>query len=585
MPPCSQRHLVFGLALVGAAACRPAPPTFASHAAILAEAPPEHRTLTYAGGNHEFLDPAKIAESAGHHLMLNVFEGLYTYNRGDGPPVPAMATHHEVTADGLHYTFHLRPGVVWADGVALTAHDFVYGWRRVLLPATASRSAQLLWVLQNGKAINEGALIDVNQLGVRARDDLTLEVTLQRPTAYFVHLVCEMPYVAQPRHVIEKLGTGWAMPGTLVGNGPYALAEDEPRKRTVLVKNPRYFAAVDVFLDHIELLATESEQTVYDWFEVGRTQWHGDWTLPMEKLPYLRASGRPDFHTDPKLCSYYFSLRVDRPPLDDVRVRRALNLAIDKERLALHVMKGNQPVATNAVPDLFAKSHGYTALRGPGFDPEAARALLAAAGHPRGIGLPPIELVHNTGEGHRVIAEFVQRSLEENLGVRVTLANMEWGTLLKKLLRGEFSVGRSSWCADYPDPLTFLEVFHSDSPSNYSGYKSNEYDAILAAIGNEPDLGARNAHIRRAEEMLVRDLPLLPMYHYTWSYLLKPYVLGYERHMQDQHPLKYVRWATPAEQVRLRKGERVALGPLPGAVGRVTGAVELAAPVTAAGPL
>jgi oligopeptide transport system substrate-binding protein len=557
-------HLVIALAAVALAACTR---TSASEASLAA--PPPHRTLTYAGGNHEHLDPAKIAETAGHHLMLNVFEGLYLYNRGDGPPVPAMATHHEVSADGLRYRFHLRDGLRWSDGKVLTAHDFVFSWRRVLDPKTASRSGQLLWVVAGAQAYNEGKTSDPASVLVRAPDDRTLTVTLTRPTPYFPQLVCEMPYVATPRHVVEKLGDAWARPATLVHNGAFSLVEDEPRKRTVLVRNPRYWDAGNVFLDRIEMLATESEQTLYDWYEVGRTQWGGDWSLPLDKVPALRASGRPDFHTDPKLCSYYFSLRVDRPPLDDVRVRRALDLGIDKERLVLHVLQGGQSVATNAVPDLFQKSHGYKVLQGSGFDPERARRLLAEAGYPRGIGLPTIELLHNTGEGHRVLAEFVQRNLQDNLGVRVTLVNLEWGTLLKTLKRGDFAIGRASWCADYPDPLTFLEVFHSAAPSNYGRYKSSEYDEVLRQIQHEPDTAKRNGYVRQAETILARDVPFVPIYHYTWSYLIRPWVLGYERHAQDQHPLKYVRWATEAELNRIQAGEELHLPPLPGAVSTV----------------
>ena len=526
-----------------------------ANAAILAENPPSDRSFAFAGGGMEFLDPAKVAETAGHHLMMNIFEGLFVYNRGDGPPVPAMATGREVSADGKIWRIHLRNGITWSDGVPITAADFVWSWQRVLDPKTASRSAQLLWFLKGGKAFNEGADSDPSHVGVRALDALTVEVELENPTPFFDHLLCEMPFVPTPRHAVERFGDQWATPEHIVSNGPFLLDKHENRVVSVLKKNPRYFDAKNVYLEAITLYHTESDQTAFDWYEVGKTQWHGDVALPIDKIPILLHSGRADFHTDPKSCSYYFSIRVDKPPLDNPLVRRAISLAIDKERLALHVLKGGQPVATNAVPDLFQISHGYKIFRGEGFNPQKARELLAEAGYPRGIGLPPIEFIFNTGEGHRVIAEYVQRNLQENLGIRMQLANMEWGTLLKTLLSGNYAIGRSSWCGDYPDPLTFLEVFHSDSKSNYSGYHSAEFDATIAAIKAEPDLQKRNNHVRRGEEILARDLPLLPMYHYTWSYLVKPYVLGYERHMQDAHPLKYIRYANDAELLQMRAGQ------------------------------
>ncbi len=533
-------------------------------AQLLAEPLPADRHLSFASGGMEFLDPAKVAETAGHHLMMNVFDGLYVYNRGDGPPVPSMAQAHEVSADGKTWTVHLRPGVSWSDGVPVTADDFVWSWRRVLDPKTASRAAQLLWFLDGAQAFNEGAATDPETVGVHALDERTLVIQLKNPTPFFLDLLCEMPYVATPRHAVEKWGDAWIHPDKIVSNGPFLLVKHEDRVVSELVKNPRYWDAAHVWLEKISVLHTESDQTAFDWYEVGKTQWQGDTSLPVDRAPSLRASGRPDFHSDPKLCSYYFSVRVDRPPMDDVRVRKAVNLAIDKERLALHILRGGQPVATNTVPDLFRASHGYTPFAGDAFDPERARQLLADAGHAQGRGLAPITLYFNTGEGHRLIAEFVQRNLQENLGVQVQLANMEWGTLLKTLLAGDFAIGRSSWCADYPDPLTFLEVFHSQSKANYSGYKSAEYDGVLAAIQAEPDLTRRNVLVRRAEEILNRDMPLTPLYHYTWSYLLRPFVLGYERHAQDMHPLKYIRWATPAEWARIRRGEIVHLPPLPG---------------------
>ena len=551
--------------LVFVACSRRIEPSLQTTDSLLRESLPQHREFAFASGSQEFLDPAKVAETAGHHLMMNVFEGLYVYNRGDGPPVPAMATHHEVSPDGRTYTVHLRSGITWSDGQPITAQDFVWSWRRVLDPKTASRSAQLLWFLKGGKAFNEGSITDADTIGVHALDEHTLRIDLADPTPFFDHLLCEMPFVPTPRAVIERWGDQWTQPGHIVSNGPYVLAEHAPRKWSVLKKNPRYFAANDVYMQTIRIYDTESEQTAFDWYEVGKTQWHGDVGLPMDKVPALRESGRVDLRTDPKLCSYYYSVRVDQPPLNDPRVRRALALAIDRERLALHVLRGGQIVSTGAVPDLFEKTHNYRTLRGEAYNPEQARQLLAAAGYPRGIGIPPIVLYFNTGEGHRVIAEFVQRNLQENLGIRVQLANMEWGTLLKTLLSGQFSIGRSSWCADYPDPLTFLEVFESESKSNYSGYKSVEYDEVIAAIRKEPNLQRRNAILRRAEEILDRDLPFLPMYHYTWTYLIRPYVLGYENHMQDQHPLKYVRYATPAEWARIRQGEAIHLAPLPAA--------------------
>ncbi len=531
------------------------------NAQLLDQAAPRTRVFSLASSAHEFLDPARIAETAGQHLMLNVFEGLYTYNRGDGPPVPAMATHHEQSPDGLVWTFHLREGLVWSDGTALTARDFVWSWRRVLDPKTASRSAQLLWFIKGAKAFHAGETTDPETIAVHALDGRTLQVTLDHPTPFFDELVCELAYAPTPRHVVERWGLDWTRPEHLVSNGPFLLVEDQPRVRATLRRNHRYFDASSVFLDEVRVLLSDDDQTALDWYEVGRTQWLGDRALPIDKVPSLLGARRVDLRSDPKLCTYYYSLRVDRPPLNDPRVRRALMLAIDRERLSRHVLRGGQPAAGTAMPDLFGASHGYHALQVPSYDVERAQQLLAEAGYPKGVGLPPIELLHNTGDGQRLIAEVIQRDLWDHLGVRVTVASQEWGSMLKRLLAGDFAIGRSSWCADYPDPLTFLEVFRSDAEANYSGYRSPEFDATVDAIRAETRRDPRNALIRKAEVILDRDLPYLPMFHYTNTTLVRPYVIGLEPHREDKHPLKYVRWATSAEWLRIRSGERIHLPP------------------------
>ncbi len=545
------------LALLG---CSPRPrTTLADNHTVLAQTPPKDRILRFASTSAELLDPAQVADTAGHHLMMNVFEGLYVYNRGDGPAVPAMAQSRDVSADGLTWTFHLRTNLRWSDGTPLTAEDFAWSWLRVLEPKTASRSAQLLWFVKGAQALNSGEDPNPQHVGISVLDPLTLRVQLTNPTPFFEALLCEMPYVPTPRHLVQRWGAAWVEPGHIASNGPFVLSAYQDRKHAILKRNPTYWDAPSVWLDGIEILLTDSDQTAFDWYEVGRTQWHGDTALPMDKLPALRASGRVDLRTDPKLCSYYFSLRVDRPPLDDPRIRQAINLAIDKERLAVHVLRGGQPIASGAVPALFSNSHGYQSPAGDGYDPERARQLLAEAGHPHGLGLPPIRFSFNTGEGHRVIAEFVQRNLQENLGIRLELINMEWGSLLKALQAGDFAIGRSSWCADYPDPLTFLEVFHSQSKANYSGYRNATYDARIAAIAAEVDTQKRNTLITLAEQQLNTDLPMLPVYHYTWNYLVKPYVLGYERHMQDAHPLKYIRFADAQELAQIQGGAQLHL--------------------------
>ncbi len=540
----SPRSAFFAVAiaavLVTVACGKTADPTAAKARAFSVQ-PPAEDVFRYAAIGSEFFDPAKIGETAGHQLMLNVFEGLYTYALGDGPPVPSMATGCTATDAGLVYTCTLRDGVRWTDGKAITANDFVTSWRRVLNPATASRSAQLLWFIRGAKAYNDGREKDPNTVGVRAIDDKTLRIELASATPFFLHLLAEMPYAPTPQHVIAKHGTRWTRPDNIVSNGPYRLVKHVRRSLTVLEKNDAYWDADNVQVKRIEAYITESEQTAFDWYEVGKVDWTGDPTLPLDKLARLASSGRADVHRDPYLCTYYYAFATHKPPFSNPKLRRALSLAIDRQRLLLHVLDNGAKAASGNIPDLFGPTHNYRVPQRDHFDPERARKLLAEAGYPGGVGLPPIELTFNTQDVHRVVAEFVQRSLRENLGIKVVLANMEWKTLLKRMRAGEFALSRSGWCADYPDPLTFLEVFHSDAAANYARFDNSDYDKLIDTIRTTTDDELRNHLLFEAEQLLARQRPMLPIYHYARAYMLRPWIRGFRPQMQDFHPFKYLR--------------------------------------------
>ncbi len=508
---------------------------------------PSEPVMIWPDGGAEFLDPNKIAETAGNAIAMNMFEPLLNYARGNAAPVPGVAERYEVSDDGLVYTFHLRHDAKWSNGRTVTARDFVYSWRRGLDPATGSRNAEQLWFLHNGRALNEGRLDDPSKLGVEAVDDFTLRVTLENPTPFFPSLVASIAYAPVPREAVEKWGNRWTRPEYIVVNGPYKLVEWKVRDRVVLEKNPLYWDAEHVRLQRAVILHNESETNAWNLYRSGKVYWVPS-QIPTEKIPGLIARWPLDFHIDPIMCTYYYVFRLDHAPFDDVRVRRAFNMAVDKERLVRQILHAGQRAATHLVPEMFEHSdfewvRGYRSPHGDGYDPDKARALLAEAGYPDGSGLSQVEVVYNTYEGHRLIAEAIQRNLKEDLGVDLAIHNMEWKSLLKRLHRGDFQIGRSSWCADYPDPMTFLSVFHSDSQNNYAGYHNPDYDALLERINRTRDRTRRNALIGKAEAMLNRDVPFLPLYFYVHVYLLNPYVRGFEPQYQDNHLLKYMWYA------------------------------------------
>ncbi len=504
----------------------------------------------------ETLDPSLAADESSTTIARSLFEGLLRPPVGEGAPRPGVAREYEVSADGLTVIFRLRPEARWSDGRPVTAEDFVYAWRRVLDPETGSRSAPLLDVIEGARAFRQGRT-SPEGLGVRALDSATLEVRLSAPTPSFPSLLTYPAFAPVRRDVVEAEGQRWTRPGRMVGNGAFRLVETDPKVRVVVERNPHYWNANEVALDRVEFVFLEDERTAWDWYRAGRVDWLKG-TLTRDLIPQARRL-TDAFHADPVLCTYYTVLRVDRPPLDDARVRRALDLAVDKERLVREVLMGGQAPAWSLVPHVIRGPTGYDPPAGEGFDPARARAVLSAVEAERGP-MAPLTWLYNQGEAHRLVGEFVQAQWRQHLGIEVRLYAVDeaeirgyftvekvmqgWKMLLERVRRGDFQMARASWCADVVDPGNFLEVFESRGPSNYPGFADALYDRLIASARVERDPEARRALLREAEARLLAARPLLPLYHYTRLYLLNPRVRGFEPNLLDVHPLEDIRFAS-----------------------------------------
>ena len=502
------------------------------------EAPPTNE-FNWIEGDSEFMDPNRISESAGHALASQMFEPLMTYAPDNGPARYGAAKSHEVSPDGKTYTFHLREGLVWSDGKKITAHDFRTSWLRGLSPEIGSRNAQQIWNFVKGaKAYNRGETTDTSTVAITVPDDLTLKVELNYPTPFFTHLVSYIAYAPVPMHVIKKYGDRWTRPENIVVNGPYKMVEWRPRARMVFEINERYWDADNVQIKKHTAYLTASEEANVTYYLNGQV--HTAQPLPEDKVRNWIKEGLADLQVAEQMGVYYYVFRVDRPPFNNRLVRKAFNMALDKERLTSHVLSGFKPPAQNLLPDMYGGTLGYIPSKGDAFDPVGARALLAGAGYPGGKSLGNVELIYNTYEAHKKIAEFYQQSIMENLGVSMTVNNMEWKSLLKRCFSGDFQLARTSWIADYPDPLTFLEVWHSDSANNYAGYKNFAYDGLLGRIKETTDPAERNDLICAAEKVINTDLPVSPLYFYTRPYLIHPSVGGFLPQYADHHLIKYV---------------------------------------------
>lgn len=488
----------------------------------------------------EYLDPNLISGSPGHSIAINLFEPLLAPAAGNEPPVPGAAERFEVSKDGLTYTFFLRKGNVWSDGTPLTAQDFKFAWLRGLAPETGSKNAQQIYLyLVGAEGYNNGSHKDPSKVAIKVIDDHTISLKLKHPTPFFPELLTYIAWAPVPRHTIAKHGKQWTRPGNIVVNGPYTLTEFEPRSKVVLTKNPKYWDAANVAIERSDVFMTDSEDRNATYYQTGQV--HLAQPLSPDKVRAWLKDGRSDLHIDQHMCTYYLALRNGRAPFNDPLVREALTLAIDRERLAKHVLGRLEQPASHFIPDMFEATLGYKAVPGSGHDPEEAKRLLAEAGYPNGSGFPSIELRYNTLEVNRQVAEFVQRSLLENLGVKVTLHNMEWKSMLKTLRTGEFQLGRAAWCADYADPMTFFEVLRSTAAVNYTRYNNPNYDALLKRIGTTVSRDERNALLCAAEKTLNHDRPILPLFFYTHAYLLHPSVKGWKPQYQNTHLLKYLK--------------------------------------------
>ena len=481
----------------------------------------------------ESLDPGVVTGVPEHRILSNLFEGLTTADPKDLSPRPGMAASWTVSKDGLVYTFKLREAR-WSDGKPVTAHDFVYAWERVLNPKFGAKYAQQLFYLKNGEEYNKGRLTDFSQVGVKAPDDRTLQVTLKCPTAYFLDLTSFYTLYPVPRWAIEAHGKDWVKPGKIVSNGPFRLASWVPQKELVLEKNVQHWDAAAVKLQQAVFLPTDDVNTAYKQFLAGDSDW-----IPQVPTSQIDAArGRPEFYVTPYLGTYYFRFNVTKGPTNDPRVRKALGLAVDRESLTRYVTKAGEIPASTFVP---AGMRGYEGVRGPGFDAAAAKKLLAEAGYPDGKGFPKLELLFNTNELHKVVTQAVQQMWKDALGIQVDLVNVEWKVYLARQSSLDFQISRAGWIGDYVDPNTFLDLWISGGGNNQTGWSSQRYDELLARaackIVNTKD---RMRALQEAEQILVDEAPILPLFTYVNKGMLRRGVKGWHPNILDQHPLKYI---------------------------------------------
>jgi oligopeptide transport system substrate-binding protein len=488
------------------------------------------------GAEPQTLDPALVSGQLEGRLCSALYEGL-TRRDSRGKSIPAAAHSWDVSADGKTYTFHLRPDLRWSNGDPVTSSDYRESWLRALHPNTASPYAEIFFGISNAQEFNQSKS-PAESVGLQTPDPLTLRVQLNHPLPYFPSLTSFTTYLPVHQATVTKYGDRWAQPGTWVGNGPYRLLDWKINDRVSLEKNPLYHSPERIRLQRIDALAVTRASTAFNLYSSGQADLLLDKGLiPSLMLPQLR--GRADFHPGPLFATYFYRFNVTRPPFQDVRVRRAFALAIDKETIVERITRGNEPIAQSLTPRGIAD---YDPPEGLPSDPTTAQGLLKLAGYPEGRGFPRVSLLYNKSELNEQIAVEIQAQWKRVLGVEVELRNQEWATYLRSLDELDFDIARSSWVGDYDDPNTFLDCFVTGRGNNRTGWSDPTYDSLLNRALAEPNPTKRLQLLASAETILVTQaLPIIPLYHFVGCLMFDPNRWeGLYPNLLDEHPFSEI---------------------------------------------
>lgn len=508
--------------------------------------PPEERAEIVIINNQdpESIDPAIATGIEDLRVVTALFEGLTRYDPKTSRPIPGLAERWDISPDGKTYTFHLRPNLKWSTGEPITAHDVVFSWLRVLAPETAADYAGQLYYLKNGEAYNSGEVKDSSQVGVTAVDERTVRVELNNPTAFFLDLCAFQTLAVVPRQTIAKYGDQWVRAKPLPTSGAYVLETWRLNDKIRLRRNTNYWDNANTQNESVDLLPITTPNTVLNLYASGAVDiiWDKE-IVPSELLEDLRK--RPDYHKFNYLGTYFIRINTTRKPFDDVRVRKALALSIDKKRIVERFIKGGEDTASHLTPKGVAN---YDPPEGLGYNPGEARKLLAEAGYPGGQGFPTIHYLFDAAAGgggkiHAKVAVEIQQMWQEELGIKMELRQMEKKVYLTTQSSLDYDVSRSSWIGDYNDPNTFLDLFLSNNGNNRTGWKNAQYDAFMAEANLQTDLDKRAELLRKAETILVRDEPpIIPIYFYVgFNYWHPENIAGVYGNILDVHPMNAIR--------------------------------------------
>jgi oligopeptide transport system substrate-binding protein len=486
------------------------------------------------------LDPHLVTGVIESKVISALFEGLVGNDpKDDDATPPGAATSWEHNADMTEWTFRLQPEGKWSDGKPVTARDFAFAYHRLLHPDTAGPYAEMLYFLKNAEDFNKGKITDFSQVGVKAIDDLTLQVQLREPVPFLPSLTRHYTWFPVPEHVVLKFGkmtdrfTKWSNFPNLVGNGPFKLTKWRFHDVIEVDRNPYYWDNAHVGINGIRFFPIENPYTETRAFLSG--QLHTTYALPPDLLKSMKAKSPEFLRQEPYVGTVFVRLNTTRPALNDERVRQALSLTIDRKQICEHIAEGFEP-AKSFIPKMGA----YEPEPVLTFDPEKARKLLAEAGYPNGDHFPRFSLLIARPSA-RASAEALQAMWKEHLNILVNIQNKDWGSYVSAQQSLDFDMAMAGWIGDYLDPTTFLNMWTQGNGNNNTGWSNASYEAFLreAALKSEP--AERLALFRQAESLLMKSQPILPISHYARVYLHRPEVKNWHPILLDNHPWKAIR--------------------------------------------
>lgn len=460
-------------------------------------------------------DPGIAEDATSGMLVRATFDGLTRLDK-DAKPIKSVASDVKVSDDQKTYTFTIRESK-WSNGDPVTAQDFEYAWKRALDPKTASNYAYQLYYIKNGEKANKGE-VGLDQVGVKALDDKTLQVELENPTPFFLELTAFYTYYPVDKKIVEANPKWAAEASTHVGNGPFKMETWDHKNKIVLTKNENYWDKDTVKLDRLELAMIEDENTELSMFENGELDWAGAplSSLPLDAVQSLKDSGK--FKSYMTVSTFFFKMNTEKKPFDNEKIRKAFSYAINRKEITDAVLQQGQIPATSFVPPTMAlNADGYFKDN----DVETAKKLLAEGMKEEGISkLPPITFSYNNKGENAKIAEAVQDQWRKALGVEVKLEAKEWKVYIEDLHQGNYQIGRMSWLGDFNDPVNFLEIFKDkNGGNNDTRWEDAKYKDLLNQSAKETDQTKRKELMRQAEQILMDQMPMTPIYFRTESYV------------------------------------------------------------------